>query len=208
MFTEMYFICDIINIKLLNRGALSFRMLLENSEHHFHGLLRDVVGRCFQSQRRQGNFMWKFRSKAVFDRLYRTGISIGIIPALVLTMAGCGASDNTPSVSHYEPGNGYTDEELISMARDYYLMTNEAGRAPSIIEIDSREGDEIVLHLYELVDDGNGQGHTATYEWYSVNRFNAEGEDFMGNPVDFKNNEKRGYSSVRPPVFEAWEGGE
>lgn len=42
-------------MKLLNCGALSFRMLLENSEHHFHGLLREVVGRCFQSQRRQGN---------------------------------------------------------------------------------------------------------------------------------------------------------
>ena len=34
-------------MKLLNCGALSFRMLLENSEHHFHGLLREVEDDVF-----------------------------------------------------------------------------------------------------------------------------------------------------------------
>lgn len=77
---------------------------------------------------------------------------------------------------------GYTDEELCKLAVDYYYKNNNQ-KAP-IVEIDDVRGDLVTIHLYEIVDDGGGEGHTATYNWYYVSRKTGKGEDLFSNKID------------------------
>lgn len=77
---------------------------------------------------------------------------------------------------------GYTDEELRKLAADYYYKNNNQ-KAP-IVEIDDVRGDLVTIHLYEIVDDGGGEGHTATYNWYYVSRKTGKGEDLFSNKID------------------------
>ncbi|MDZ4838207.1 MAG: hypothetical protein SGJ27_30860 [Candidatus Melainabacteria bacterium] len=39
----------------------------------------------------------------------------------------------------------------------------------SHVEFDRKEGDDIVVHVYEYVPDDAESGHTATFNWYHVN---------------------------------------
>ena len=56
----------------------------------------------------------------------------------------------------------YTDEELCKLAADYYYK-NHNQKAP-IVEIEDTRGDLVTIHLYEIVNDGGGEGHTTTYD--------------------------------------------
>lgn len=67
---------------------------------------------------------------------------------------------------------GYSEEELCDMARIYYSMKN--GQEPPIVEVDSVEGDIVSIHLYEDMGD-----HTATWDWYSVDRTTGKGSSMM-----------------------------
>jgi hypothetical protein len=40
----------------------------------------------------------------------------------------------------------------------------------STVEFDHAEGDTLVIHVYRVVLEENGAGHTATFNWYQVNR--------------------------------------
>ena len=80
----------------------------------------------------------------------------------------------------------YTDEELCKLAADYYYK-NHNQKAP-IVEIEDTRGDLVTIHLYEIVNDGGGEGHTATYDWYYVSRKTGKGKDFLGNEIDLTEN--------------------
>lgn len=73
--------------------------------------------------------------------------------------------------------NGYTNKELCKLAKNYYYTTH--GHQPPIVEVDSVDGDEVTIHIYEFVNDGGGRGHTATYAWYSVSRKTGKGKDLI-----------------------------
>lgn len=73
---------------------------------------------------------------------------------------------------------GYTNEDLIRMAGDYYRSIH--GETPPEIEVDSENGDEVTIHLYEDMGD-----HTATMDWYTVDRKSLKGHDVLENEIDF-----------------------
>ena len=97
---------------------------------------------------------------------------------------------------------GYTDDEILKLAKKYF--GNNGGENKATVEIDSVEGDIVNIHIYENVDDGNGEGHTATYNWYYVSKKTGKGEDFYGNKVDLTEssakNTKKMYSAGKVTI--------
>ncbi len=69
------------------------------------------------------------------------------------------------------------DEILIEAARNYCNHTS-SNSTKKIVDIDHYDGDNAVIHIYEIVND-----HTATYDWYTVDRNTGIGTDFFGNRV-------------------------
>lgn len=78
----------------------------------------------------------------------------------------------------------YTDEELCKLAADYCYKKYK--KKPPFVVVDSVEGDLVTIHLYEIVEEEDGTGHTATYDWYYVSRKTAKGEDLFGNKIDLQ----------------------
>lgn len=79
---------------------------------------------------------------------------------------------------------GYTPEELCDMAQDYYNRHN--GYYPP--EADwTEENGLYTIHLYEVVDNGDGTTHTATSAWYEVDKYGKGTDIIMGNEVDLSN---------------------
>ena len=72
--------------------------------------------------------------------------------------------------------NGYSNEELCNMARDYYYRTS-GGYSPKYAEVDRENGNLVVIHLYNVVNDGPRSGHTATAAFYEVDRYTAKGQN-------------------------------
>ena len=97
---------------------------------------------------------------------------------------------------------GYTDDEILKLAKKYF--GNNGGENKATVEIDSVEGDIVNIHIYENVDDGNGEGQTATYNWYYVSKKTGKGEDFYGNKVDLTassaKNTKKMYSAGKVTI--------
>ncbi len=77
-----------------------------------------------------------------------------------------------------ELGQGYSDGQLCDMARQYYQYIY-SGAVPEFVMVDHVEGDTVVIHLYDIVD-----GHTATYDWYNVDRYTAKGTNLLGEAID------------------------
>lgn len=73
----------------------------------------------------------------------------------------------------------FSDDELCEMARKYYASLSESGYTPEYIVIDSEEGNMVLIHLYDMVED-----HTATCDWYEVDRNTGMGTDILGNMID------------------------
>ena len=71
----------------------------------------------------------------------------------------------------------YTNDELCDMAKQHYTKLH--GQEPPIVRVDRETGDEIMLQLCEYT-----LGHTATWDWYTVNRNTGKGATFMGEAVD------------------------
>jgi hypothetical protein len=40
----------------------------------------------------------------------------------------------------------------------------------AVIEVDSEDAAAYTVHAYEIVDEGRGQSHTATFGWYEVSK--------------------------------------
>ena len=97
---------------------------------------------------------------------------------------------------------GYTDDEILKLAKKYFGNNGEENKAT--VEIDSVEGNIVNIHIYEYVDDGNGEGHTATYNWYYISKKTGKGEDFYGNKVDLTEssakNTKKMYSAGKVTI--------
>ncbi len=85
-----------------------------------------------------------------------------------------GLSDSTEVA-----GTGCPDEILIEAAAKYYEAVY--GIRPPAVDIDNRNGDNVLIHLYELTDT-----HWATWDWYNVNQYTGIGMDFMGAPIDLE----------------------
>lgn len=66
-----------------------------------------------------------------------------------------------------------SDEELCALAGEYYFKVN--GKEAPIVEIDSADGDIVMIHLYAESGD-----HTETMDWYEVDRTTGDATDVMG----------------------------
>ena len=77
----------------------------------------------------------------------------------------------------------FSDQDLVILARLYYQWTHE-GYIPGIIEVDGiGEDGSVRMHLYEIIEYEDGSGHTATMEWYYLDRRDATGTNFIDEPV-------------------------
>ncbi len=75
-------------------------------------------------------------------------------------------------------GSEYTNAQLCKMAQDYYERHHNF--RPPIAEVDSTDGDNVTIHLYEDMGD-----HTATSAWYVIDRKTGKGyDDLFGDSID------------------------
>ena len=77
---------------------------------------------------------------------------------------------------------GYTNEELIQMAGNYFV--DIYGFMPQIIDVDHVDGNIVALHCYEIVEYEDADSHTSTYDWLFIDRTTGTGENYHGDPVD------------------------
>lgn len=63
-------------------------------------------------------------------------------------------------------------EEAEGLVRK--LLTSNGSYIPSHIEVDHEEGDLYVVHVYDVIDDGDEQSHIATSGWYYVNKYTGD----------------------------------
>lgn len=80
----------------------------------------------------------------------------------------------------------YSLTELEQMALDY---RKRHGLYECKVAVDSEEGDMVIIHCYDIIVDDpvTGEGHTATSDWYTVNRYTAIGTNDVGEYIDLKN---------------------
>lgn len=81
------------------------------------------------------------------------------------------------AVQQEEAAHMISDEELVEAAKRYYESVH--GSVPSNVEVDHYDGDDAVIHFYDV-----GLGHTVALDWYTVNRYTGAGTDFMGGEID------------------------
>lgn len=78
----------------------------------------------------------------------------------------------------------YSDDELCNMALQYYV--NKTGYTPGHVDI----GTNGVIHLYDVVTN-----HTATCDWYYVDRDTGIGTNMLNEPIDLSP-----YAPVQTPA--------
>lgn len=66
------------------------------------------------------------------------------------------------------PKLNITESQAVKMVKEKYGFTTY----PQIVEVDYIEGNNYVVHAYDIaiVDKKTGEGHTMTYGWYYVNK--------------------------------------
>ena len=73
----------------------------------------------------------------------------------------------------------FSDETIGELARAYYVK-HSGGYEPAYCDVEySTENNDRVVHLYDIVDD-----HSATANWYYIDRFTCKGKDFFEKEVD------------------------
>lgn len=97
--------------------------------------------------------------------------------------------DGTVGAKSAEPAaqaDGYSNEELLKMAENFYRR--EHGYAPAHVEIDSEDGEEVLIWLYDRDEFMNGEneivGSARTGDWYTVNRMTGKGENVLLEEID------------------------
>ena len=104
------------------------------------------------------------------------------------------------SLGSQDGGAQYQKEaDVCSAAAAYYEMVT--GSSAPIVSIDSRQGNEVTLHLYEDMDD-----HTATLAWYTVDLDSWVGtDDITGEAIDLNDAASRpaGPSDGQPDAVRA-----
>ncbi len=87
--------------------------------------------------------------------------------------------DEPPPPDKEVPGiekiTNYSEQQardLISMREDVQKFAKQLAAKKSSVHIDVAPEDEQTysVHVYEIVDDGDGMSHTATFAWYKVDR--------------------------------------
>jgi hypothetical protein len=92
------------------------------------------------------------------------------------------ASADQPADQSADQSKIYTPDELCKMAQEYY--NRHKNFYPPIADYQAKEGGKYQIHLYEVVDDGNGTTHTATSAWYTVDTHGVGTDDIYGEAVD------------------------
>lgn len=72
-----------------------------------------------------------------------------------------------------QPAAQVTEAKAIELVRKKYGISTSS---PYYVEVDHMEGNSYVVHLYEVVidDEKTGEGHTATYGWYYVDKYTGK----------------------------------
>ena len=80
----------------------------------------------------------------------------------------------------------YTNRELLKMAENFYR--SEHGFAPAHVNIDSQNGNEVVIWLYDYDEYLNGENEIVaiahTGDWYTVDRLTGKGENVLLEDID------------------------
>ena len=69
-----------------------------------------------------------------------------------------------------------SESKAISLVKD---MFKNYGYMPSIIEVDHIEGNNYVVHAYEIIQDDEKTWHTATAGWYYVDMYTGKIESIF-----------------------------
>ncbi|MDT0124187.1 stalk domain-containing protein [Paenibacillus sp. RRE4] len=66
------------------------------------------------------------------------------------------------------PKLNITEKEAVKLVKNKYGYNN----SKLIVEVDNEMDNQYVVHVYEIVidDEKTGEGHTATYGWYYVDK--------------------------------------
>lgn len=118
-----------------------------------------------------GELSVKKRIKAILD--YKKPAFWTILAAIVICII-IAISFLTNPVTEKE----YSDEELVELAAEYYMVNS--GRdylyLPEYIEISAAaEEEQVLLSLFDIVEEGEEGGHGVTWAAYQVNRKTAVG---------------------------------
>lgn len=81
------------------------------------------------------------------------------------------------SENNTQASQNISEQELIDAVRRYY--EEQAGTTPLHVEIDHYDGTDVVIHIFEVQ-----HGHTATWDWYTIDPHSGIGSDFMGQRID------------------------
>ena len=104
--------------------------------------------------------------------------------SMILNVQGAGrlngASLLTPRVFLQE--EMYTPAQIARLAQMYYLR--HYGFYPPEADVDVNQDGTYSIHLYEIVDHGDGTHHTATSAWYTVDASGYGTNDLLGGTVD------------------------
>ena len=89
------------------------------------------------------------------------------------------------TVDDYDPErvvslDGSDDNNFLVFGEDTILTQETAG----VNEITDNGDGTYTIHLYEIVGLGEGDSHTATSAWYTVDAFGIGTDDIFGDPID------------------------
>jgi hypothetical protein len=86
------------------------------------------------------------------------------------------SSSPSPSPSSGRELTNCSKAEAVIIVKNLPEVQDYLARVPNgIVEYDSedKEAGVWVIHVYEIVENGD-EGHTATFDWYNVNKSNCE----------------------------------
>lgn len=105
----------------------------------------------------------------------------------ILLLAGCGVNEKDKnnelsgdiSNQHQESVENiaFSNEQLIEMVKTYREAKGEY--IPEFIVVEEDKDNIVTIHLYDVVDD-----HTATSEYYYIDRNSGIGKDLLGEKID------------------------
>lgn len=75
----------------------------------------------------------------------------------------------------------YTNDELCDLAISHYIKESGSDADNLAVTAQTNEDGTVTIHLFSDMET-----HTATIDWYTVDRTTAVGTDFMEGPIDLK----------------------
>ena len=85
--------------------------------------------------------------------------------------------DNTEAATEdASPGAEFSENDVVKMC----MMISGAPQG----EIEESNNGTLTIHVYETVDDGDGNSHIATWNRYTIDHNSLTGVDMLDNPVD------------------------